>query len=333
MRATELCGRLGVRLPIVQAPIGSASTPELAAAVANAGGLGMLALTWVSARDAAARVNRVHELTSEPVGANFCLDFPIAARLDAVLEAGVRIVSTFWGDPGIVHERIRSAGALHLHTVGSAEEARASVDQGVDVLVAQGWEAGGHVWGQIATMPLVPTVVDAVNPVPVIAAGGIGDGRGIAAVLALGAQAAWMGTRFLASTEANTHTRYRASLARAMATDTVYTTCFDGGWPHAPHRVLRNATYQAWAQAGSPLAPNRPGEADPIARDPSGATYHRYDDLMPLASLDGEVEDMALYAGQSVGLVHGTQPAAEIIAQLVDEADRAIGHAGTPPTR
>jgi nitronate monooxygenase len=323
MRTTQLCGRLGVRLPIVQGPIGSASRPELAAAVANAGGLGTLALTWTTAPTAAARGRRVRELTTEPIAVKFSLHFPIEAQLDAALDQGVRIVSTLWGDPGLVHERIHAAGALHLHTVGCVQEARTAVDSGADVVVAQGWEAGGHVWGHIATLPLVPQVVDAVSPVPVIAAGGIADGRGVTAVLALGAQAAWLGTRFIASLEANTHARYRARILQATATDAVYTTCFDGGWPNAPHRVLRNRTYEAWNQAGSPQAPNRPGEADLVAHDPSGTTYHRYDDLMPLANLRGDVEDMALYAGQSVGLVHTIQPAAEIIAQLVAEAERA----------
>lgn len=323
MQTTDLCRLLGVRLPIVQAPIGSASTPELAAAVSNAGGLGMLALTWTSPREAAERVQRTRELTSGSVGVNLCLDFPIARQLDAALEGGIGIVSTFWGDPASVHDRVRSAGAIHLHTVGSPQEARAAVDRGVDVIVAQGWEAGGHVWGQIATLPLVPQVVDAVNPTPVIAAGGITDGRGIAAALALGAQAAWLGTRFLACVEANTHSRYRARLAEATATDTVYTTCFDGGWPHAPHRVLYNSTYQAWDHAGTPPAPNRPGETDVIAHDPNGTAYRRYDDLMPLANLTGDVDEMALYAGQGVGLIHNTQTAEQIMADLVTQTERA----------
>jgi NAD(P)H-dependent flavin oxidoreductase YrpB (nitropropane dioxygenase family) len=159
--------------------------------------------------------------------------------------------------------------------------------------------------------------------VPVVAAGGIADGRGLAAVLALGAQAAWLGTRFVAAAEANTHDRYRERVVAATVTDTAYTGCFDGGWPDAPHRVLRNATVDAWEQAGRPAAPDRPGEGQVVARDGRGAEVVRYTDLMPWRDLDGDVEDMALYAGQSAGLVHEVRPAAEIVASLVREAEQA----------
>ena len=131
----------------------------------------------------------------------------------------MRIVSLFLGDPAGYVEQVHDAGGLVLRTVGSAEEARRAVASGVDVIVAQGWEAGGHVGGQIATLPLVPAVVDAVAPVPVIAAGGIGDARGVAAVLALGAQAAWVGTRFLLAQEMPIHEEYRRRLIDAVETD------------------------------------------------------------------------------------------------------------------
>ena len=123
------------------------------------------------------------------------------------------------GDPAATSSRSTTPGGFVLHTVGSAEEARRAVASGVDVVVAQGWEAGGHVWGQVATLPLVPAVVDAVAPVPVIAAGGIGDARGVAAVFALGAQAAWLGTRFLLAEEMPIHDDYRRRLIAAAETD------------------------------------------------------------------------------------------------------------------
>jgi len=322
--STPLCRLLGVDLPIVQAPIGSASTPELAAAVANAGAFGMLGLTWVDAGTAAARVARTRQLTERPFGVNFGLAFPVRDQLVAALEAGARVVSTFWGDPGLVHQDVADAGALHLHTVGTAAEARRAVDAGVEVIVAQGWESGGHVWGKVATMALVPSVVDAVNPIPVIAAGGIADGRGLVAALALGAQAAWMGTRFVTATEANTHSTYRRLVIDASAEDTVHTTCFDGGWPNAAQRVVRNQTWDAWDRAGRPSTPDRPGEGTPVARDPSGRQYYLYDDMMPLANLTGDVEQMANYAGQSVGLVHETAPAAEIVRRVMDQAKSVL---------
>jgi NAD(P)H-dependent flavin oxidoreductase YrpB (nitropropane dioxygenase family) len=321
---TPLCALLGIEVPVVQAPIGSATTPALAAAVSEAGALGTLSITWVEPSRAASLVTRTRELTDKPFGVNVSLDFAVDAQVDAALEAGARIVSTFWGDAARLHPAIAEAGALHLHTVRSPEEARAAVDAGAEVVVAQGWEAGGHVWGEVASLPLVPAVVDAVAPVPVIAAGGIGDGRGLAAVLALGAQAAWLGTRFLTATEANTHELYRDRVVAATATETAYTGCFNGGWPDAPHRVLRNATLDAWEQAGRPAAPDRPGEGEVVARDPRGGDVPRYFDLMPWRGLEGDVAEMALYAGQSVGLVHDVRPAADIVAALVREAEQAL---------
>jgi NAD(P)H-dependent flavin oxidoreductase YrpB (nitropropane dioxygenase family) len=198
--------------------------------------------------------------------------------------------------------------------VGSVDEARRAVDAGVDVIVAQGWEAGGHVRGQVTTMVLVPTVVDAVGPVPVIAAGGIGDGRGLAAALALGAQAGWLGTRFLTAAEAFTHEAYRGRVVGTVADDAAYTRCFDGGWPNAAHRALRNRTLSTWEAAGSPAAPDRPGEGDTVATDERGRTHLRYGDLMPLPGMRGDLDDMAMYAGQSTGLVHDVAPAADIVA-------------------
>ncbi len=146
-------------------------------------------------------VGQTAALTARPFGGNFILTSDHHRRLDQALEAGLRIVSFMWGDPGGYITPVHAAGGIVMHTVGSAEEARRAVASGVDVIVAQGWEAGGHVWGTVATLPLVPAVVDAVAPVPVIAADGIGDARGVAAVLALGAQAAWLGTRFLLALE------------------------------------------------------------------------------------------------------------------------------------
>jgi NAD(P)H-dependent flavin oxidoreductase YrpB (nitropropane dioxygenase family) len=280
--STVLCGRLGIDVPVVQAPIGSASTPELVAAVAEAGGLGMLSLTWTSPDQARRRVRRVRELTGRVFGVNLVLDFPIEDNLAVCLEEGVPIVSSFWGDPATVNDRIHSVGALHLHGVGSAAEARRAVDVGVDVVVAQGFEAGGHVRGLVATLPLVPAVVDAVAPVPVIAAGGIADGRGLAAVLALGAQAGWLGTRFLTAMEAGTHDVYRERVIVAAGEDAVHTLCFDGGWPGAAHRALRNSTLTAWEAAGRPAAPGRPGEGAVVATDATGGAHLRYGDMMPL---------------------------------------------------
>ena len=154
-------------------------------------------------------------LTDKPFAVNLILDFPQEERSKLVYEQ-VPVISFFWGDPGDLVARAKAGGAMVMQTVGTAEEAKVAVRYGVDVVVAQGWEAGGHVWGTIATMALVPAVVDAVTPVPVVAAGGVADGRGLAAALALGASGAWIGTRFLASEEATIHPHYRDRLFKGV---------------------------------------------------------------------------------------------------------------------
>jgi NAD(P)H-dependent flavin oxidoreductase YrpB (nitropropane dioxygenase family) len=321
---TALCDRLGIDVPIIQAPVGSAAGPELAAAVSEAGGLGMLALTWHSPEQARHSILRTRELTMRPFGANLVLDFPVADLLTVCLGEGVPVISTFWGDPAPVNARIRQAGALHMHTVGEVTEAADAIAGGVDVIVAQGWEAGGHIRGGTTTMALVPAVVDAVAPVPVLATGGIADGRGVAAALALGAQGAMLGTRFLATVEAATHDVYRQHLTAATSADAVHTRCFDGGWPDAPHRALRNATLRRWEAAGSPAAPGRPGEGDTIAVDPAGKAHPRYEDLIPLPGMTGELADMAMYAGQSVNLIQEIVPAARVVRDLAEQTVTAI---------
>ena len=311
---TPVCDLLGIEQPLVQAPIGC--WPQLAAAVSNAGALGMLALSW--ADDAAAVVQETASLTRNPFAGNLVLAWDQHARLESALEAGLRIVSFTWGDPEPYVDRVHDAGGLVLHTVGSAEEGKRAVDAGADVIVAQGWEAGGHVWGHVATLPLVPAVLDAVASVSVLAAGGIGDGRGVAAVLALGAHGAWVGTRFLLAVETPVHEHYRRRLVAAAETDAEwYAELYDVGWPNAPHRALRNATAEAWEVAGRPGSGSRPGEGELIATHPSGEAIGRYASAMPLEGTKGDIGALSLWAGQSVALATTTQAAADIVAELV----------------
>ena len=296
--------------------MGGPAVPQFAAAVSNAGALGMLALA--RSPDAGAAVRELRGLTQHPFGANFGLHLDQHERVDAALDAGLRIVSLFWGDPSSYAESIHDAGALLLHTVGSAEEAKRAVAAGVDVVVAQGYDAGGHVWGQVGTLALVPAVVDAVTPTPVIAAGGIGDGRGVAAVIALGAQAAWVGTRFLMAEEAPVHEHYRRRLIDADETDALwFPELFDGGWPNAPHRALRNATIDAWEAAGRPANGSRPGEGERVGTRPDGTPVDRYASVTPVEGMDGDIDAMSLWAGQSVALARRVEPAAAIVAELV----------------
>ena len=311
---TPVCELLGIESPIVQAPVGN--DPRLPAAVSNAGALGSVALWW--ADDAGDLVRETAALTDRPFAGNFVLASDQHRRVGQALSAGLRIVSFLMGDPDNYVDSVHDAGGLVLHTVGSAEEARRAVGCGVDIVVAQGWEAGGHVLGGVATLPLVPAVVDAVTPVPVIAAGGIGDARGVAAVLALGAQAAWLGTRFLLAEEMPIHEEYRRRLIAASETDAEwYANLYEVGWPDAPHRAIHNSTAERWETAGRPPPGSRPGEGEVVAHFASGEPILRYSPAPPLVGTTGEIEALSLWAGQSVALAKQQQPAAEIVAELV----------------
>ena len=310
---TPVCELLGIDHPIVSAPM--AIDPRLPAAVSNAGALGTMGLWW--ADDAGDVVRETAALTDRPFGGNFALTSDQHGRVDQALSAGLRIVSFIFGDPQSYVDLVHDAGGLVMHTVGNAEEARRAVACGVDIIVAQGWEAGGHVWGGVATLPLVPAVVDAVAPIPVIAAGGIGDARGVAAVLALGAQAAWLGTRFLMAEEMPIHQDYRRALIAAAETDPqLYADLYEVGWPDSPHRALRNSTARAWEAAGRPPLAQRPGQGDVIAHFASGEAIVRYEPAPPMAGTTGEIEALSMWAGQGVALVRQTQSAADIVKEL-----------------
>ncbi len=316
---TALCERLGIDVPVIQAAIGSAAGPGLAAAVSGAGGIGTLGLTGYGADEVRTRIRRVRQQTARPFVGNVVLSYDVAAQIEVMLEERIPIVSLFWGDPAPLAQRVHEAGSLLMVTVGSIEEAQLAADGGADIIVAQGWEAGGHVRGTMSTLALVPAVVDAIAPVPVVAAGGIADGRGLAAVLALGAQAAWIGTRFLGASEADIHPAYRARVLGAQGADTVYSRLFDGGWADAPGRTLRTPTVAAWEEAGRPGPGARAGEGDKIGRVGDEVLF-RYEAVTPRRNFDGDIEAMSLWAGQCVGLLRHEQPAAEIVSDLVNEA-------------
>ncbi|WP_049925823.1 NAD(P)H-dependent flavin oxidoreductase [Halopiger goleimassiliensis] len=329
---TPLCEVLGVDYPIVQAPIGSATNPALAAAVSNAGGLGHLAVTWRDIDETERVVRDTRDRTDRPFAVNLVLDeattvVDTEAHLEVVLEAGADVVSFSFGDAEPFVERARDAGATVLQTVGSADEARAAVAAGVDVVVAQGREAGGHVQSEVATTALVPRVTDAVGEeAPIVAVGGIGDGRGVVAALALGADGAWLGTRFAATREARIHETYRQRLLESDETDTAYTTAFDKGWPGTPHRVLENETLERWADAGEPAPGERPGEEDVVATTADGTPIERYDEALATPDVDGDIAEMALFAGQSVGLVDDAPSAETVVTDVVAEAEDRLAN-------
>lgn len=325
MVKTSLCDKLSINIPIIQAPMGGAAGAKVAAAVSNAGGLGTLPLWIEDIANLRRLVGEMKSLTSMPFAANLNLEHPQEERLDSCLELKVPIISFFWGQSPKMVARAKSGGAIVLQTVGSSDEARAAVQSGVDVIVAQGWEAGGHVKGTVATMALIPSVVDAVGSVPVVAAGGIADGRGLAAALALGASGVWVGTRFLASHEIAIHPYFRERLFKASENDTVHLeNLFHINWPNAAHRTLRNKTVNDWEAAGRPEPGKRPGEGDVVAISKSVGEIFRYHCCTPAADVEGDIEAMSMWCGQGVGLVRKLQSAGEIVNEINDQASSIL---------
>lgn len=324
MITTPFTTAFGLDYPIAQAPMGGSVTVDLVSAVCEAGGLGMQGVSWHEPDAIDAEIAAIRRRTARPFAVNLVLEWDQQARLSRCIDAGAPIVSLFWGDPTAYFPRLRAAGVKTIVTVGSADEARRAADLGADAICAQGVEAGGHVWGQVGTMVLLPAVVDAVSPLPVIAAGGIADGRGLAAVLALGGAGAWIGTRFLATPEANAHDEWKQRIVSARETETVHTELYDLGWPNAPHRALRNSTYDLWDAAGRPPTGLRPGEGETVARQLDGAALLRYDDAPAGHGATGAIEATCLYAGQSAGLVHDITPAGELVRRIGAEAEAAL---------
>ena len=303
-RFTEL---VGCSLPIQQGPVGyPAGTPELAAAVAAAGGHGMLAAVRMPADVLEQRLRALRART-DAFGVNFIQVLGNDELWD-VAAAHAPLVELYIGppDPSLV-ERLHAGGALVSRQVISAEEARTAEAEGCDVVVARGIEAGGRTLGGIGLLPLLDAVLDAVD-VPVVAAGGIGSAGAVAAVLAAGADAARVGTRFLAAQEADTPEEYVRALIAARPEDAVLTDRFSSDGPVARHRVLRSALV-----AADEL------ESDVVGRiEIYGETRDlpRFSADSPSGGTTGRIDAMALYAGQSVGGVRGRQPAADIVAEL-----------------
>jgi nitronate monooxygenase len=304
--------------PIFQAPTGSLAGPELCAAVSAAGGMGAMGLTWTTPEEAAVLIRDVRARTDRPFQVNFALHFPPNA-LSAVLDAGAPFITFSWGDPAPYLPMVRAAGAKVGIQVTNAGGARRAIDLGVDFLICQGVEAGGHVQSSTPLLVLLPGVVEAAGSVPVIAAGGIADGAGIAEVVHLGATGALLGTRFLATVESRAHPDYKVALVRASAADTALTVCFDGGWPYSPQRVLRNVTLETWEAAGSPPVGQRPGEGDVVARTEPGEPIYRYEGPAPKIGMTGDIAAMCLYAGTGCGRITDIPTAAEVIARLMQE--------------
>jgi nitronate monooxygenase len=309
--ATAFTELVGCEVPIQLAGMPQVSVLRLASAVADAGGLGMITPT----DDTVEVLEQLANETSGKFGINFLIPFLDVEAVEAA-SGRTRVVDFHFGEPdarlvALVHQ----GGALAGWQVGSADEARAAVDAGCDFVIAQGIEAGGHVRGELPLLVLLDKVLDLVDQ-PVVATGGIATARAMAAALAAGASAVRVGTRFVASAESGAHPRYVELLLRAHATDTVLTTTFSTGWPDAPHRVLRSCVEAVQGFHGD-IVGNQHLES-------STNPIPRFATPPPGATTTGEIDAMALYAGQSVGMVGDVKPAAAIVAELANGAERLL---------
>ena len=314
MITTPLCTLLGIERPILNASMAGTATGQLAAAVSEAGGFGMIGGTnpggasWLREQIRIAR-----SLTSRPFGVGFISSFPETAELARVaLDAGVAAINHSFADPTPFVDATHTAGAKLFVQVQTLALAIRAAEAGADVIIAQGGEAGGHA-GAIGTFALLPAVVDAVAPVPVVAAGGIADGRGLAAALLLGAQGAWMGTRFVASHEWGGGSWEQDAVLAATSDDTVQTRLYDlvaeRPFPREnPDRMLRNAFIDRW---------NDREEEIPAHRE----------ELQAEIAAGSERADLAvagISAGVSSGLIASKQPAGEIVRSIVEDAEALL---------
>jgi NAD(P)H-dependent flavin oxidoreductase YrpB (nitropropane dioxygenase family) len=307
--------------------MGPAAGPELAAAVSNAGGCGVLGGGGVPALYLRQEIQRLRTLTDKPFGVNLILPLLQEGQIEACLDENIPILVLFWGDPKPYVKEAHRRGTKVFIQVGSVEEAQAAAEAGVDAIIAQGVEAGGHVKSTTSLSTIVPAAVAAVTPVPVIAAGGIATGRGVVAALSLGAQAVSMGTRFLCSAEALVTSAYQERVVSSKAEDTVYTMLFDIEWSNAPHRVLRNKAVVEWEAVGRPASGQRPGEGTIVGTFSMAGTpmeTPKYSAMAPITGFTGDMEYVALYAGESCSLVNDIKPAGQIVQDLVREAEEVL---------
>lgn len=312
MIATALTGMFGLDHPIVLAPMGGVSGGHLAATVSNAGGLGLVGGGYGDVAWLRTELSRVKDETSRPWGVGLitwsikreAFDLALGHRPDAFMLS--------FGDPRPYAQEIKAAGCKLICQVQDVEQARVARDVGADLIVAEGTEAGGH-GGTRATLPLVPAVVDAVAPTPVIAAGGIGDGRGLAAALMLGAHGALLGTRFYASSESLGHEAAKRRIVAASASDTARTHLFDivrgYAWPtRHTGRALRNRFMERWENRESDLA---------AALDAERIAYQA-------AASEGNFDTAVLWAGEVVDLIERVESAATLVARISAEAEARL---------
>ena len=311
MIRTPVCDLLGIDLPIVLGGMGSAASAPLVAAVCEAGGLGTIGLAAFKAENIPAAVAAIRELTARPFAVNFLLFRAEEAAFAAALKSRPAVISFAWPrleqDLRPWFDRAHEAGSKVMFMTGEVPEARRAAAAGADVIVAQGNEAGGHM-GWMSALPLIPMVVDAVHPLPVLAAGGIADGRGLAAALALGAQGALIGTRFLATKESPLHENFKRAIVASDGHDTQLSEIPDivraQVWPGAMARSLRNRFIERWAGREWALRAHQREALAEVER----------------ATRAGDVEEAVLLMGQDAGLIAAILPAREVVLRMAAEA-------------
>jgi NAD(P)H-dependent flavin oxidoreductase YrpB (nitropropane dioxygenase family) len=315
MLTTPVCEMFGITHPIVLGGMGLGTNPDLVAAVSNAGGLGIQGCSGRSPDEIAELAATIRDRTDRPFGFNLLLFRTGDAEWDAILTSRPPVVSTAWAraDQPLAElfSQAHDAGAKVLHMVSTVSEAARAAEAGADVIVAQGTEGGGHV-GLIGTMVLVPMVARAVAPVPVIAAGGLADGAGLAAALVLGAQGALFGTRFLATTEASIPEAYKQVLVEADGHNTVVTELPDIAnatvWPGAYARIERNRWYETWT--------GREGELRYRHAEAAASAWRALE--------AGDTDNAFLYTGQTAGLIDTIEPAGVIVERIVTDATERL---------
>jgi nitronate monooxygenase len=314
---TEL---MGCEVPIQSAPMGGIVTPELVAAVTTAGAMACVGLAGVPARGVRQIVAAAASAARGPWGANFMI--PVLDKdCVEIAAATVPYVDFYHGDPdAALVEMVHAGGAKAGWQVGSLAHALAAVDAGVDLLVVRGIEGGGRMWGHQSLWPLLVEILDAVN-LPVLAAGGIADGRGLAAAVAAGAAGVRMGTRFVATDECGAHPLYKQAVTEAAADESVLTNLFSVMWPPGPSpaRILQRSI-----DAASGLPDGLIGE---MRMGPDVMPIQRFAVPPPTASATGHVEAMPFYAGESAGLISRIEPAGEVVGRIAADAEARLRRA------
>jgi NAD(P)H-dependent flavin oxidoreductase YrpB (nitropropane dioxygenase family) len=330
MLQTGFTREYGVELPVISAGMAFVARAPLVAAVSAGGGFGTLGASGMPVDLLQAEIEAIRARTDRPFGINCIPRFVDATHVSVCAAARVSAVTFFWDEPDPAWvQTLREAGTRVWVQVGSPEQAREAVASGADAVIAQGSEAGGHNLGVAATMSLVPAVLDAVAPVPVFAAGGVADGRGLVAALALGAEAAVFGTRFLAAEEADANRDYQQRVVDSQVGDTARHWVFGFDFPDARVRGVRNAIVREWEKRDDP-PPYR--ELDPDSQPIIGTAsvfgqempMPAFTGLPPTRAASGDLEQMSLLAGESSGLIHDVPSAGEILKRIADEASTII---------